>query len=243
MRVLTAEELLQVWEVALTLPPLERPIALVAACEGTTREEAAELTIGQRDAILLELRERTFGSRLVAFATCPNCNEKLEMAFHVQDFTAGETVNSKEKLIVELDGFHVRFRVPNSTNLQALAGEQDLGAARKKLLSLCIQTAQKDNVPIAPDQLPPHVVRAIVEQMEQADPQANVFLSLSCPVCAHQWELPFDIGSFFWKEIEAWAHRVLNDVHILASTYGWKESEILSLSAGRRQLYLDLITR
>jgi hypothetical protein len=78
--------------------------------------------------------------------------------------------------------------------------------------------------------------------MEQADPQANIRLSLTCPACSHQWHGTFDIVTYFWNEINAWAQGVLRDVHMLAATYGWRESDILALSPWRRQFYLEMVT-
>ena len=82
----------------------------------------------------------------------------------------------------------------------------------------------------------------IAARMEQADPQANIQLSLQCPACRQESQVTFDIVTYFWNEINAWAHGVLRDVHILATAYGWRESDILSLSPWRRQLYLEMIT-
>ena len=83
------------------------------------------------------------------------------------------------------------------------------------------------------------VVDAIVAHMAQADPQADIQLSLVCPQCGHQWQAAFDIASFFWSEINAWANRMLREVHILASRYGWSETDILAMSPWRRQFYLE----
>jgi hypothetical protein len=52
---------------------------------------------------------------------------------------------------------------------------------------------------------------------------------------------PFDIVSHLWTELDAWARRMLREVHALAATYGWSEAEILRMSATRRRAYLDLI--
>jgi hypothetical protein len=46
---------------------------------------------------------------------------------------------------------------------------------------------------------------------------------------------------FLWNELDDWAARILSQVHILASNYGWSESEIVALSPQRRQYYQDLI--
>jgi hypothetical protein len=51
----------------------------------------------------------------------------------------------------------------------------------------------------------------------------------------------FDIASFFWTEIAAEAKRLLGEVHILASAYGWREADILSLNPLRRRFYLEAI--
>ena len=90
--------------------------------------------------------------------------------------------------------------------------------------------------------LPEHIVAMMAERMEQADPQANIQLSLQCPACRQESQVTFDIVTYFWNEINTWAHGVLRDVHILATAYGWRESDILSLSPWRRQLYLEMIT-
>ena len=79
-------------------------------------------------------------------------------------------------------------------------------------------------------------------QMAEVDPQANLQLDLSCPACGHRWQVLFDIGSFFWSELNAWAQRLLAEVHVLASAYGWREADILNLSPSRRQFYLGLIS-
>jgi hypothetical protein len=75
--------------------------------------------------------------------------------------------------------------------------------------------------------------------MAEVDPQADVQLAMACPACSHEWQLTFDILSFFWNEINAWASRILDEVHTLASAYGWREADILALSPHRRQLYLE----
>ena len=78
--------------------------------------------------------------------------------------------------------------------------------------------------------------------MAQADPQADVQLALSCPVCGHKWQTAFDIVSFFWSEINAWAARILREVHILAWGYGWREADILALRPWRREVYLEMVS-
>ena len=54
-------------------------------------------------------------------------------------------------------------------------------------------------------------------------------------------EILFDIGYLLWKEIDAWAIRLLRDIHDLALTYGWGEAEILNMNPWRRNCYLEML--
>jgi hypothetical protein len=90
-------------------------------------------------------------------------------------------------------------------------------------------------------EVPPGVIEAVVEQMGQIDKRGDVRLELNCPQCSHSSRPILDIESFFWKEINAWANRILKEVHTLAATYGWSEREILNMTSWRRQVYLNLI--
>jgi hypothetical protein len=78
--------------------------------------------------------------------------------------------------------------------------------------------------------------------MAEQDPLAEVLLDLHCPECGHQWQMVFDIVSYFWSELSVRARRLLYDVHALAQAYGWRESDILSMSDTRRQFYLGMVT-
>src|SRR5580658_4185864 len=52
---------------------------LMAACPGMSADALAALTIGERDARLLALRQALWGPEMVAVATCPACRERIEM--------------------------------------------------------------------------------------------------------------------------------------------------------------------
>jgi hypothetical protein len=96
-----------------------------------------------------------------------------------------------------------------------------------------------------PIQIPSGVAAALESEMTAtiaaADPLAEIVLELECPDCGAAWSAPFDIVRFLWSEVEAWVMRILDEVHVLASRYGWSEAEILALSPQRRQHYRELI--
>lgn len=241
MRALTAPELLRAWEEGRARPLTDRALLLLSfACPDDTRESLRALPIGRRDARLLRLREWTFGPLFTSLARCPACGERLELSFSVDDVDAAAEPAAEAELAVTEDGWEVTFRLPNSGDLEALGDGAD---ARDRLLGRCLLDARKDGRRRPVGRLPARMLDRVVRRMAEADPQADVHTRLGCPACAHDWDATFDIVSFFWAEIEAWAHRTLRDVHVLASAYGWREGDILALSPARRQLYLEMVLR
>ena len=75
--------------------------------------------------------------------------------------------------------------------------------------------------------------------MVEHDPQAEVLMPLTCPNCEHSWHSLFDIVSFFWTELTSQAKQLLQEVHVLARFYGWREADILAMTTVRRRFYLD----
>ncbi len=62
MRALSGQEILHAWEVGPRQHQLDRALTILEiAFPGSSREELVALSIGQRDAHLLMIRERTFG--------------------------------------------------------------------------------------------------------------------------------------------------------------------------------------
>ena len=156
-------------------------------------------------------------------------------------FTGGDA-GLNEVQQVRVDGYEVHFRLPNSLDLAAIANDSDVGSARERLASNCIVQACRDGLPVAVDTVPESVIEAVTAQMVEGDPLAEMQLALTCPACGHSWQSMFDIAPFLWREISTEAKRLLREVHILAQAYGWREADILSMSAARRQLYIEMVT-
>lgn len=241
MHALTAPEMLEAWERGLAESPLRRSLLLLSAAMGEPVEFVARLSAGRRDARLLNLREWAFGPRLAAVSSCPRCGERLEMSFQVSDVRVEVEDEPAESWPLEVAGYELRCRAPNSLDLIAVTGRRDKAEARRQLLERCLSNIAREGAPVAVAQLPDEVIGVVVERIAQADAQADMRLALSCPQCGHQWQSSFDIGPFFWSEIHVWAQRVLRETHTLASTYGWREIDILMMSPWRRQFYLNCI--
>jgi hypothetical protein len=216
---------------------------LAVACPEIEPEELAALTIGQRDARLLILRERTFGAALNCAARCPQCAERLDFALTVPellgDAPAREQEPTWEMAIADL---HVRGRLPDSGDLAAVAGCGNVTTTRRLLMQRCVLEATQDGQPVAAREWPAELIADMARRMVDADPLAEILLDVVCPACQRRGPLLFDIVSFFWAEIDAQAKRLLHEVHLLARAYGWREADILTMSARRRQRYLEMVS-
>jgi hypothetical protein len=237
MRTLSASELLDVWERASREHPVDRALTLLSACCDLERQELANLPLGRRDAYLLEMYERLFGPALDAFAQCPKCGERLEYRMSTRDLILPP--GNDAALVVEIQNRSLQLRLPNSLDLHAVSQSADPASAQKMLLQRCVTGVQSGDE-FQLDSLPESTLEKIGESLAQADPQAEMLIDLSCCACSHGWQVILDIERFLWVKLSALARRLLREVDSLARAYGWREHEILALSAVRRQAYLEM---
>lgn len=241
MPMIEPEKLFRIWEAGLDRPPLARTVAMLRVAGGTSASgDPAALSIGARDLELLALREQAFGRELDGVANCPQCSEAVEVHFRTDDVRLPASAPSAA-LSLESDGYAVSFRLPSSADLLSIEFMGDAEEDGRRILQRCVSEATLDGAPISMSALPEELQESVARAMAAADPQAEVELSLQCPGCTRHWMEIFDIESFFWTELQAWATRLLREIHQLASAYGWSEQEILALPPLRRHIYLNLI--
>jgi hypothetical protein len=224
---LSAAVVLELWEEADALRPVERALAL-ASLEGGDADELARLPLGRRDARLLRVHAALSGPTLEATASCPHCGDAAEFALDVDALLAraDEAVAPEP---VELDGRVVDWRLPDSRDVLAAAAAVDVDAAERVLLERCVGEAGDD------------ARIAVTAAMAEADPLAEVLVDLACPACGEPFVADVDVSRFVWSEVRARALGLLRDVDALARAYGWTESEVLALGDARRATYLELV--
>jgi len=222
--------LLLCWERGRRHHPLDRALLLhAAAAPHENPDTLADRRVGERNAALLKFRRTLFGDALASSLDCPVCGERLEFSLSAEALLGGAPAGATH---VSVDG--VRVRMPTSRDLASVAGETDQAAAVRKLFDRLVD----GGAAIEPARAAMMVER-LARALDEADPCLDISVDLTCPACAHHWNAPFDIVGFLWEEIDLRARRLLDEVHVLASAYGWTESEILRLSDARRAAYLE----
>lgn len=239
MKSFSAADIIDLWERGASRHPIDQ--ALLVLSHGLPQPDVnhlATLPLGQRDLYLLEVRQQCFGDLLEAYTECPQCQERLEFSLSCAALKTAVPISESPKKTVTIDGVDFELRSPDSTDAAACAASESVEAAIEHLLSRCVRCAD-DSVAIG--QLMTTARRAAIsEKLAALDPQAEVLVNLSCPACKHDWQEVFEIITYLWTEIRTRARRLLQEIDALARAYGWREADILAMSASRRGLYLQM---
>jgi hypothetical protein len=219
------------------------------------------LLVGDREYLLVRLRQMAFGAEVEAVWRCVNahCRKPMDISFSLAELqierkaVAARFFTHKFSLVDSgavaeapgLDGCEVKFRLPTGADQEALAGifHLDPDAAVYQLLARCLQNGGGGRCLDAAEvaQWPAAARHELYEAMERLAPQVAIELDLTCPECRTSFVADFDFTAFFLAEMTANARRLEREVHLLARHYHWSEQEILSLTRKKRQRYIELL--
>jgi hypothetical protein len=226
MGALTGEKLLRAWEAVRELPDQEAVLRLLAlAWPKRARSEWAQMPLGERNALLLELRAATLGRRMEGFAECPACGALLEFVLDAGEL--GEQLRA-QLAAVEESGQEMA-RPVNTADLIAAGAGEDEEQARRILLA---RTTKLDG----------NAGDGVLERFERINRAAEIRIELACPECPARPALDLDVAGFLLREIAAAARRLMREIHELASAYGWSERDLTAMSPARRAAYLEMLS-
>jgi hypothetical protein len=238
-----------------SLLPAQRITAVLARClthvgplHPVTSEVVRQLTLGDREALLLHLRRLTLGDHLPCVLSCPQpeCGQRMDL-----DLTVSELLLSvypypravHEATVMEQGtSYRVRFRLPTGADQEAASSLActDTPAAVELLLHRCVECVLgTDEQPLAT--IPMAVASELPAMMAELDPQAELMLNLVCPGCSHGLSTLFDTAAYFFQEVARRMMHLYREVHLLAWHYHWSEAAILAMTGQKRRLYLGLL--
>ncbi|MFX0194756.1 MAG: hypothetical protein ACFFCW_01440 [Candidatus Hodarchaeota archaeon] len=225
-----------------------------------TPEIVRRLLVGDRDYLVLKLRQITIGDRVEAIIVCPNpqCGEKIDIDFDIRHTPVKQGKISSQVFTVTLprqevfggneegNDYRVEFRLPNGADQEELASlaVTNESAAVNKLLGRCIQgidgIMEIDESQI--EKLPLSARRKIEKTMAVLVPQVDLEMEAKCPECEKAFSFPFNMSQFFLDEMKVNLEQLYQEVHFLAFHYKWPESDILSMNRKKRRKYLELLS-
>jgi hypothetical protein len=238
---------------------LQRCIRRLGSLSPVSQDVVRHLLVGDRQYLLLKLRELTLGDYIRATLYCPwpNCGKKIMVSFSTNDIPVSESVNKGPLYTMELSpeaAFvaeggekyrEIRFRLPNGGDQEAISPvlSQNEARALTLLLQRCLQSigplAHPDEATV--ERLSPLARMEIEQQMEAIAPKLELTMESTCPECGREYAVPFDVQHFFFGELHASRDLLYREVHYLAFHYHWSEREIMEMPRQKRRTYIEVL--
>jgi hypothetical protein len=233
VRQAAAARLIDAWEAAQSQHRIDRALTLAGCFTDLNRAELASLSLGELDAILVDIRRRVAGDLASGVAACESCGEPNEFTLNLA--TLPRPTPPPEGLIALVAKDRtIRARRATSYDLAAAAGEPDEDQAVRLIARRCL---------IDDDDVGDEVLGAFERDMEAREGPAALELSFVCCACGAAGRAPFDVFAFLWAEISRRAQALIEEVETLAFAYGWSEMDILAMPDRRRALYAERARR
>jgi hypothetical protein len=203
---------------------------------GSEEFDAGKLSITDFETLLLRLRVARLGPVLLLGFSCPHCGTVAEVSFKASDLI--DAAQPRRPASVTEDPtrsgwFRIAgagFRLPTARDQIEVAGHPH---PNQRLAELCLDESAR-----AP------ALRAKIERaMEAMAPLLSRDVTGSCPACAASLRLFLSIPEIVVRELRRATAGVLEEIDLIARTYHWPETVILSLPGERRRTYADLIRR
>jgi hypothetical protein len=235
---------------ALVTTLLSRCLTRLGDLDAVPDEVARRLLVGDRDYLLLRLRQLTFGDQVHADLHCPwpGCGRQVSIVFAVSDIPVHEPPHRAPRHRVALSeaaapgGRVLDVRLPDGSDQEALASwaARAEGTALSALLRRCVLSS---NLPgdDCVGELSPRARAEVEAELERLSPSVERTLETVCAECGRTFSVPVDVTRFFFGPLRTDAALLYREVHHLALRYHWSEPEILGMSRAKRQVYLDLL--
>jgi hypothetical protein len=192
--------------------------------------DAGELPVADGEAMLLEIRRAVVGETIEAAVTCPAdaCGGTIDVSFSIAGYLAHHRPRRVPPVtcedgpwLAERDG--IAFRLPTLRDQVEVSGAPE---ADRELLSRCLRT-------------PADAAgrRRVQRLMERLAPALSDYVGGDCPMCGARVEVYFDVEQFVLRELRDVASFLHEEIHLIASRYGWSEAEIVALPRSRRAAY------
>ncbi len=238
---------------------LSRCMRQLGSISPVSEKITRNLLVGDRQYLVLKLRDLTFGEQIQATIICPqpDCRYKIDIDFSTGDIPVKASEDkgpiysmelSKEAVFIsdqEKQYQTVTFRLPNGSDQETLAPVllEDETQAANLLLKRCLQSIgplqEVDDQHL--NRLSPQARREIEQQMEQVAPQVALTMEGDCPECGNPFEIPFDLQTLFLNELKTSCVLLYREMHYLAFHYHWSEQEIMGLSKTKRRKYIEIL--
>lgn len=194
-----------------------------------------DLPLATRDRRLMSIRAEAFGPDFAGTVLCTQCSECIEFSLDIRSFIQLPATDSHFHVHHENESYLFR---PLCT--RDLVGHDALenGVDSSRL----VKDLSLDDQRVA-EAVAEHVeiIKKVNDVLEKNQEASDIVLQSVCPECGTPVGSIFDIVHVLDDDITSNAALFLEEIHQLASAYGWTEQEIFSLPRARRSWYVKRI--
>jgi hypothetical protein len=215
---------------------------LLGACEKQPVQDARilelwNLPVSARIARLIELVGLTLeSSELCTALRCSGCRQPIGIKLNIRDLLA-LAPQAGHNVIPFRSDFSGDLRFRRATGQDQQQWQNTTYANSQAALLLIAQSLLID----AHRKLQFVELESIGETLEECDPLAAFRVECTCPQCGQNQRVALDLQVICITQFHEYQHRLFQELHALATAYGWSEQKILSLPSARRRRYLALI--
>ena len=238
---------------------LSRCMRRIGTISPVSEEVARNLSVADRQYLLLKLRAVTFGDQVQATIVCPwpDCRAKIDFDFSITDIPVEASVEkgpiywmdlSLQAALTVAPGEvyrEITFRLPNGGDQEVIAPivSENESRALTMLLRRCIQSIGplQDPGDALIGALSPLARTEIESQMEAVAPKVELTMGGNCPECGREFDQPFAFQTFFFNELRIRRNLLYREVHYLAYHYHWSEREIMEMPREKRRKYIEVL--
>jgi len=227
-------DILNIWEQLIPKNNLVNAVIIVHSTLKTGQlEQYYDWSLEKLDAYLYNLRCQIFGNDFLNISSCPSCKESLEWSFEFGQLGLPDYEDTQKSYTFKYELATVEYRLPNTEDL--LKSKSGFDG------QTCILSVIEGNKRSLSD-LSDDLLVNLQKEIEHNSLYTTLSFELSCDACNHKWNEPFEIVPYFIKEIDAYSQKLLNQVHLMSSVYGWEENNIIEMNPKKRNYYLNLIS-
>lgn len=170
-----------------------------------TDAQVAAMHLGDRDYLLLRLRQQSLGDAVHQVMRCPACSARVDVDFNISELPVRRLSDAQAQWRVTFNDITLTLRLPTGADLQAI---EDLAltnpaAANTRLFARLTQAVNNGPAPTEDEvRAWPLPLRAALSQwISEHAPGPDLFLDLTCPECAGDMSYTFDLAAFFLPSV------------------------------------------
>lgn len=206
------------------------------AGQPVTLDYIRSLPSGSREWLLQQAAHR-FRPDLNWFeAICNHCGHAYDLSLKLADAARYQPDRWQMAIEVETSLGKRSFLIPNGAHEESFARAGHVTDPIRSFAALCGLSDQAEEDAM---QFNEHDLALIDAALEAASPDVSDIAQAACPTCGLQTSARIDPLLFAFPQVGS----ILQEIHLIASSYGWRHDDILDLNSRHRSFYAAMIAR